>query len=198
MSKVADFILLNLLWLICSLPIFTIGASTTALYAMMFKILKNEEGYLVKGFLKAFQQNFKKSTLMWLIILPLAAILGLDLWVGSVSASSFLRGLRLPILILAILLVSVSVYAFALQARFENTVKNTMKNAWTLTFVNLPYTLLILILTVGTVVFTFSDARTMAFGAVVWLFLGVSLVTWLNAMLLSKIFGMLEEQASKE
>ena len=68
MSRIFDMMCLNVLWLVCSLPIFTIGASTTAMYTVMLKVVKNEEGYIVKGFFKAFKENFKKSTIILSLI----------------------------------------------------------------------------------------------------------------------------------
>lgn len=79
MGRVADFIILNLLWIVCSIPIITIGASTTALYTVMLKLVKNEEGYIAKGFLKAFKENFKQSTIMWAIFLLLGILFVVDL-----------------------------------------------------------------------------------------------------------------------
>ncbi|HAX53555.1 MAG TPA: hypothetical protein DIW07_01855, partial [Lachnospiraceae bacterium] len=78
LSRVCDFILLNILWMICSIPLFTIGASTTALYTVMLKIVKNEEGYIVKGFFRAFKDNFKKGTIIWLIMSGIGIVLGFD------------------------------------------------------------------------------------------------------------------------
>ena len=60
LSKICDIVCLNVLWLVCSLPIITIGASTTALYTVMLKLVKNEEGYIFKGFLHAFKLNLSK------------------------------------------------------------------------------------------------------------------------------------------
>ena len=76
MSRIFDMMCLNVLWLVCSLPIFTIGASTTAMYTVMLKVVKNEEGYIVKGFFKAFKENFKKSTIIWLILLVIGGFPG--------------------------------------------------------------------------------------------------------------------------
>lgn len=83
MSRIFDMMCLNVLWLVCSLPIFTIGASTTAMYTVMLKVVKNEEGYIVKGFFKAFKENFKKSTIIWLILLVIGGFLGADLYLTS-------------------------------------------------------------------------------------------------------------------
>ena len=78
MGRLADFIILNLLWVVCSIPIITIGASTTALYTVMMKLVKNEEGYIAKGFLKAFKENFKQSTIMWIIFLLISIVFVVD------------------------------------------------------------------------------------------------------------------------
>ena len=75
LSKVADLLALNLLFLLCSIPIFTIGASLTAMYYCFFKMKDQEEGYLAKRFFKSFKENFKQATLMWLIMLLLFALL---------------------------------------------------------------------------------------------------------------------------
>ena len=56
LNKICDMVCLNVLWLICCIPVFTIGASTTALYTVMLKMVKNEEGYIFRGFFKAFKE----------------------------------------------------------------------------------------------------------------------------------------------
>ena len=82
LSRICDFVILNILWLVCSIPIVTIGASTAALYSVMQKIIRNEEGYIASGFFKAFKENFKQSTIMWLVIVILGSILSVDLSVA--------------------------------------------------------------------------------------------------------------------
>lgn len=78
LSKICDMVCLNVLWLVCSIPIITIGASTAALYTVMLKMVKNEEGYIFRGFFKAFKSNFRQSTIMWLILLLLGIICWID------------------------------------------------------------------------------------------------------------------------
>lgn len=197
-SRITDFIILNLMWILCSIPIITIGASTTALYTVMLKIVKNEEGYIVKGFFKAFRENFKQSTLMWLIFLAVGFVLMIDfsaLRLMPVQAASFMQIL---FLIMACLIICTMVYAFALQARFVNTVKNTLKNAVILVFAKLPYTVLILIVTVGPVFVTLWNGQTLIIGMLIWLFLGAAVVAWLQSLLLRHIFKKLEEPAEQE
>ena len=83
MSRLADIVLLNLLYIICCLPVFTIGAATSALYYQVMKMSKNEESYVFRGFFKAFRENFKKATPAWLILLGIAVFLYL-VFVSSV------------------------------------------------------------------------------------------------------------------
>ncbi len=198
MGRLADFIILNLLWVVCSIPIITIGASTTALYTVMLKLVKNEEGYIAKGFLKAFKENFKQSTIMWIIFLLISIVFVVD-FVSIKLMSDKIGGiLQILFLFMGALLAAWMVYAFALQARFVNTVKNTLKNAMILVFAKLPFTVLIVLLTVGPVLVTFLTVRTLVIGVMVWFFAGVSLVAWLNSYLLRFVFKKLEEGGEQE
>ena len=198
MGRLADFIILNLLWVICSVPIITIGASTTALYTVMLKLVKNEEGYIAKGFLKAFKENFKQSTIMWIIFLLISIVFAVDF--ASIKLMSDKIGgiLQILFLFMGALLTAWMVYAFALQARFVNTVKNTLKNAMILVFARLPFTVLIIILTIGPVLATFLTVQTLVIGIMVWFFAGVSLVAWLNSCLLRFVFKKLEEGGEQD
>lgn len=197
-SRVADFIILNLLWIFCSIPIITIGASTTALYTVMLKLVKNEEGYIVRGFFKAFKENFKQSTLIWLVFLVIGFMLVVDFSALRLMPVQMAAFMQILFLIMACLVICTAIYAFALQARFVNTVKNTLKNAVILVFARLPYTVLLLLLAVGPVVVTFRTGQTLAIGMLLWLFVGVALVTWLQSFLLRNIFKKLEQPAEAE
>ena len=76
--KLAYGCCLNILWLVCCLPIVTIGASTTALYYTSFKIAKDEGSYITTMFFRSFRQNFKQATVIWLIMLAAGLIIGAD------------------------------------------------------------------------------------------------------------------------
>lgn len=68
LAKIGNLVILNLLFLICSLPVVTIGASSTALYTVTLKMAKDRENYIVKDFLYAFKKNFRQSTIIWVLI----------------------------------------------------------------------------------------------------------------------------------
>ena len=79
MGRVADLIMLNVVFLICCLPIVTIGASLTALHYVTLKMARNEESYIIRSFFKSFKQNFKQATIINLIMLLFGGLLYLDL-----------------------------------------------------------------------------------------------------------------------
>ena len=78
LSRVADIMILNLLFILCSIPVFTTGASLSALYYCLFKMKEGTEGYLVRKFFHSFRENFKQATLMWLIMLVPAFIMFME------------------------------------------------------------------------------------------------------------------------
>ena len=74
-GKFGDLIILNILWLVCSIPVITIGASTTAVYYVTLKLARDDDGYTIRSFFKSFKENFKQSTVIWLILLAVGVIL---------------------------------------------------------------------------------------------------------------------------
>lgn len=68
LNRLADLLLLNILWLITSIPLLTIGASTTALYYVTLKCVRNEENYIVRSFFRSFRQNFRQATIILSLI----------------------------------------------------------------------------------------------------------------------------------
>lgn len=133
LSNVFDIAALNILWLLFSLPVVTMGAATTAVNAVCFQILQDTSTGILKPFWKSFRMNLKQSTVIWLIMLVIIAVLGVDLWY-FLSSQSFLTGVLQAVIcgVLILLLLDalmITIYAFALLSLFENTVKETLRNA---------------------------------------------------------------------
>ena len=78
MGRAADLFMLNVVFVICCLPVVTIGASLTALHYVTLKMARNEESYIIRSFFKSFKQNFKQSTIINLIMLLIAGVLYFD------------------------------------------------------------------------------------------------------------------------
>ena len=78
LSKVANLMILNVLTIICCIPIFTAGAAITALYYVTIKMARGDDPYIIKGYFKSFKENFKQATIIWLIMLVVIAIIAVD------------------------------------------------------------------------------------------------------------------------
>ncbi|MBR2259490.1 MAG: DUF624 domain-containing protein [Blautia sp.] len=131
LTKIAFTVWLNLLWFICSIPVFTIGASTTALFTVTLKMAKNEEGSVTYGFFKAFKENFRFSTKVWLILLALGVVLGVDGYVlyHLRYENAFWTILAAALVVVFIAYGIILMYIFPLMAHFENTVFAMLKNS---------------------------------------------------------------------
>lgn len=154
MEKAVDIIILNFLWTIFSLPIITIGASTTALYYVVEKLAKNEEGYLVKEFWYGFKNNLKKATIMWSIMLIVIGVILSDIYFFSrINSKLGIIGSGIFTLILIIFLL-IALYIFPLVAKYENNIKSTFINAFILAFGNL-FTSISLLMIIGFLLYGF-------------------------------------------
>lgn len=161
-GKLVDVVWLNILFVIFSLPIVTIGASTTAMLSVTMKMARDREGYMWQGFWKAFKQNFKQSTLIWIGMILVATILGTDIYFFYGKTALYTRILLALIIGLCIVAMCVCAYVFALQAQFENTIKQTLKNALIMAIRHLPWTILLVVLITG-------------LGLLIWLFLPLAI-----------------------
>ena len=128
---------LNLLWFLCSIPLFTIGASTTALYYASLKIVRDEDNRVGALFFRSFRENFRQATVIWLILLGLGLFLGADGYIvyhlrqSSLGPAGVLWTLVLAVLIAAaVVYVIVLLYVFPLLASVSNTNTAMLKNAF--------------------------------------------------------------------
>ena len=135
MGKVADMIILNLLTLILSIPIITFGAAYTAKYYVSMKIVRKEEGTLFKPYFKAFKDNFKQATLIWIIQLVILILLGIDwLWIYNKGFGNVNEIYMVLLALLTCFVVFITATIFPFIARFEMTVKEAYKGAGLFSF----------------------------------------------------------------
>ena len=135
--KISYACCLNLLWFVCSIPIVTIGASTTALYYASLKVVRDEDSHVAALFFRSFRQNFKQATVLWLILLGAGLFLGADgyilyhLRLSSNGTMAVMWTLILAVVIAAaVVWVIVAEYVFPLLASVANTNKAMLKNAF--------------------------------------------------------------------
>lgn len=147
-AKMIDGVWLSLLWLFCSLPVVTIGAATTALYYAVNKCLRNDRGYVTSEFFHSFKENFKQSTIIWLIFLVIYAVLGFDYYVMKqfAEAGQKIGKIYVCFAVFAGIVTMWGFYIFPYIARFENTVKNTLKNTIYMAIANVQWTICMMVL----------------------------------------------------
>lgn len=188
LQTATDLVKLNLLWLVCCIPLVTIGASTTALYSVAIKMVKNEESYVVKDFFSAFRKNLKQATVVWLMICVAAGILFFDFYFSSHAKTDGAALLFVPFAIAAILLVMLILYVFPVMAVFENSLKKVFKNSLLLALAHLPQTVLVLVIALGPLALCFLFAGELSLMVYINLVFGIAFFTWINSHIFVRLF----------
>ncbi len=178
---------LNLLWLVTSLPIVTIGASTTALLYSMMK-LHGDEGYPTKNYFISFRENFKQATIIWIIYALAGALLAIDLiyWNNVGIGTGNVNFIWAVTIALCILYAVSLCYVFAIQAKFVNPVKKTIAFALLLPFRNLKETALIAVTILGLVYVNLTTIFAVNFMTMTF---GIGLVAFLFAVFYTNVFN---------
>ena len=190
LSRVADLMILNVLMALCCIPIITIGAGFTGLHYVLLKIVRNEEGYIARGFFKSFKENFRQATVIWLIVLVFIGVFVGDWLIFYFSGLKFPKALMVFLLALFLMVCMVICYVFPMLSRFENTVFNTLKNSLFMAILSFPKTLLMLAVHAAPAVLLYFAPRSFPF---VLLF-GFSVPAYISAMLYSGTFRRFEPQ----
>ena len=187
LSVIADMMILNLLTLLGCIPVVTVGAALTAMNDMVIRIVRQEEGALLPGYWSSFRQNLKKGALSGILFLLAAGILYFDYLCALACAPVF----RYGIAALAVLLLALAVYVFALLARYENSLGKTVRNAAMLAVGYFPNTL-------GMVCFCAAFwvicIRFWRYGTPVLVMCGLSLPCYVCVILMRRMFKQLEEK----
>lgn len=155
LSKLADVAIVSILWIVFSLPVVTIGASTTALYYTSVKVIRRGRNYVWRSFWQSFKDNFKDATIMWVFILVFSGLLGFNVWLtmqmtGTVGA--ILRGVYL---LMGVLLLIAGIYIFPVLSRFSMNKRSIVKMAFLLSIKHLPFTIIMAVIVVGMSVLSF-------------------------------------------
>ena len=143
-NKLVQMIWAGLLWFVCSIPLVTVGAATTALYEVLLKMEKNQEGYVGASFLRAFVKNLKSATLVWIPLFAAEIVFGVNLFYYAMLGGRAFLVQSVVFAVLLLLTVVLSGYAFPVMARFENTTAGTLRMAAALAVRNPGWTVLVL------------------------------------------------------
>jgi len=197
-GKLVDLIWLNVLTVLCCIPVVTAGASLTALYAVELKLVKNEEGGITKSFFRAFKANFKTATGIWCVVLAVLCFYAYDLFILKQGVlDGYGNLLTVTLVVISAILIFIYLvlgYVFPLLARYDAAGKQTVKNAVLLMFGFFPRSLCIGIIYLFPIALTLLSDYFILF----WILLGLSFPCFCCCQLFAGIFEKLEGTPAKE
>ncbi len=187
-NKIVDLVILNLLFLITSLPIITIGASLKALCETALRLVNNTESYIVRNYFTAWKNAFKRSTVLWIFVLISACICGADLKILPLMPYTTIK-LCLAAIQFTILFLLYGImlfYNFISDTYFQNF-SQTLKIALFLSLKYLPYTLLCICITMlpFTLAILFPQINQWILSCFVTI--GFSSTAYLHALIVNKV-----------
>lgn len=192
LSKFFRFLLVTLLWMVCSIPLFTLGAATSALYDTARRIRQEDDTHLARKFFAAFRLNFRQGTALTLFYAVLLALLYFDLAVCFRLPDSVASTLLAFVTLVALMTVILMQYSFALLAGYRNSIMQNLKNAFFLSFLKFGHSVLILLVTLlpfaALLLFTDFFLATLP----VWPLVVTPAAVWLNSRLFSGAFSSLQ------
>lgn len=185
MNKVTDLLLLNLLWILTSLPIITIGASTTAMFYVSIRSIRQGDGYVWKNFWRAFRRDFRQATIVWIVMLLFMISFVTDLYLlNYINNKIVVITSRIFIGIFSFLYLMIGLYIFPVIAKFENTLKVHIKNAALMSIGHFKHTLIILIFTMAFLYVNYVSLYANVFG----LLIGVALFAYIVSFFYYSVF----------
>lgn len=189
MTRVGILVGANLAFAVFTVPIVTIGPALGALYFVMFRILRSDDGVVnpFKEFWKGFRLCFKQGIIYWLILLALV-LLG---WVDvrfSAHMGGILEYFRYAILALGVLALVLTVHFYPVLAAFNDTLPHLIRNAVFFAGKNIFRAVLIAALHVVPLVLTYLDQRMMPLYGFLWVVIGYAAVAMISAKLLFRDF----------
>jgi uncharacterized membrane protein YesL len=191
LSRLVDLAVLNILTVFTSMLIVTAGGAMTAMNHVLLHLLRKDETYVTRMFWTSFKENFRQGIPEGLLVVVTAIVTTVDMWALHGSESKTATLMMIVITIIAMFLAATFVYMFALQSRYENTVRGTIVNAFKLAVGNLPKTAgMIAIWLVWVLILVYLNKAAPAF----FMIYGLSLPGYLCAMLYNGVFYNLETE----
>ena len=193
MGRVADLMILNLLCIVCCIPVVTAGPAIAAMYYITLKMARNEESYVVKGFFHSFKQNLKQGIVIQIIMLLLGIVLAFDLYFCRMMS-----GQGAVYRIFSYIFVA-ALFVYPVLAKFFNTTKNLFRNSILMSIRHLPYTILMMVITAAPVLLGIFVAQAFPFMILFYIMLGFATVTYINSRFFVKLFdNYIPEDAGKD
>lgn len=192
LSRLADLMIVNILFVLCCLPIVTIGASYTALCSVVFKMVRKEDTRICADFFHAFAANFTQSTLMWLVIAGIGVILAVNVRFAFSASGAAGAVLRIVTSAACVLFYMVAQYLSPYVARFQDRTGTVVKNCILIALAHLPATIFCCIITVATAAVSILNEQVLGFALFFWPVMGFACLTYINLGLFRRVFAAYE------
>ncbi len=195
LTMVGNLMIVNVITLFLCIPVLTAGDAFTAMYYVTIKMARGDDPYIIKAYFKSFKENFKQSTILWVIMLLVAFVMITDFRVvyGGMEGK-LVPVLKVVLVIVAVFVTMTCLYIFPVLSRFENTVRQTIKNAFLMSILNLPRTVLIVIVHLLPIGLMLVSASILP----ILFLLGFSTVAYLASTQYIKIFKKYEPESENQ
>lgn len=198
-GTIGDIIVVNILFIICSIPIFTMGASMSAMYYTLLKKQRTgETGGIIKLFFKGFKDNFKKSTIAWLLFLLIAFVFSLDFNLFGKGGPQENKLMYYTSVIFFILICFIAIYLFPVISAFENSLKNLIIQSMYMAAKNFIFTILIMILYTLPAYFLLASPQVFMVGIFILIVCGFGLIAYVSSFMFIKAFSPYLEDVTKQ
>ena len=198
-GTIGDIIVVNILFIICSIPIFTMGASMSAMYYTLLKKQRTgETGGIIKLFFRGFKDNFKKSTIAWLLFLLIAFVFSLDFNLFGKGGPQENKLMYYTSVIFFILICFIAIYLFPVISAFENFLKNLIIQSIYMAAKNFIFTILIMILYTLPAYFLLASPQVFMVGIFILIVCGFGLIAYVSSFMFIKAFSPYLEDVTKQ
>lgn len=195
LSRIVDLAIVNIMTVIAMIPVVTAGAALAALNNVLIHLVRRDETYVWKMYRTSFKQNLRQGIPLGLLFLAAGLLIGGELLMLRSIDSRASTALMIMITVVGVCVFVIGIYAFALQGRFENTVKGTLQNALKLALGNLPRSLAMAAVWAAWAVFLW---YIHGIALLVYVIYGLSIPTGACTLLYDPIFRGLEPDEEEE
>ena len=185
MMLITNLIALNVLWLIGCIPVITAGASTVAMHSVLLGYINGKDDAVLKPFLRAFKENFRGATPLWLLNLFIGAVMAAEIFYLSVESQLWLK---VVFGVLLFVYAAATSYLYPLLARYQTSGKSALFNSFALSMRHLLSSVCVVTLNALPVVLMVGFTEIFWKSVLVWTLIGFSLIAYLNLKILLPIF----------
>lgn len=185
LTAICNLIIVNLLFILTSIPVFSLGASLTALYRITIAIVAGDNPAVFREYLKAFKDNFLRSTLLLLIYTALSGFFIFEIYMVRTMMEPQFAWAQYPAYFFLFAIAASSLYSFPLIAWFDTSFKQMLKNSLLLAITNLPITIMYIVIT-AVMAYLIYEFTIIPLSFMV--FMGISILAWFYSLFLKKIF----------